>query len=75
MIYPKMWDTATATDLELATRKQEGFKEELVQLKMNKAKNSRFMTQRDQKNQIQRLYNLANRGAKPTLSDTTLVNV
>ena len=39
---------------------------------MNKAKNSRFMTQEDQKNPIQRLDNLANRRAKPIVSDTNL---
>ena len=54
-IYPKMSDTATATDLDLATSQQEGFEEKLAQLQVNKAKNSRFMTQEDQKNQIQRL--------------------
>ena len=50
-IYPKMLDTATTTDLELATRQRE----KLAQLQVNKAKNSRFMTQEDQKNQIKRL--------------------
>ena len=72
-IYPKMSDTATTTDLELATRQREGFEEKLAQLQVNKAKNSRFVTQEDQKNQIQRLDDLANRRAKPTFSDTNLV--
>ena len=31
-IYPKMSDTATASDLELATRQREGFEEKLAQL-------------------------------------------
>ena len=69
MIYPKMSDTATTTDLELATRQRE----KLAQLQVNKAKNSRFVTQENQKNQIQRLDDLANRRAKPTFSDTNLV--
>ena len=47
-IYPKMTVTATATYLELATRQREGFKEKLAQLQMNKAQNSRFMTQETQ---------------------------
>ena len=72
-IYPKMLDTATATDLVLATRQRKGFEEKLAQLQINKAKNSRFVTQEDQKNQIERLDNLADRRAKPTLSDTNLV--
>ena len=72
-MYPKMLDTAITTDLELAMRQWEGFEEKLAQLQGNKARNSRFMTQEDQKNQIQRLDDLANRRAKPTLSDTNLV--
>ena len=74
-IYPKMSDTVTATDLELATRQREGFEEKLAQLYVNKAKNSRLRTQEGQTNKIQRLDDLANRTrrAKPTLSDTNLV--
>ena len=66
-IYLKMSDTVTVTDLKLATRQREGFKEKLAQLQMNKAKKPRFMTQEEQKTQIQILDDLANRRAKPVL--------
>ena len=47
-ISPKMSNTVTVSDLKLATRQREGFKEKLAQLQMNKAQNSRFMTQETQ---------------------------
>ena len=66
-ISPKMSNTVTVSDLKLATRQREGFKEKLAQLQMNKAKKPRFMTQEEQKTQIQILDDLANRRAKPVL--------
>ena len=48
-----MSDTVTVTDLKLATRQREGFEEKLAHLQMKKTKNSRFMTQEEQKTQVQ----------------------
>ena len=66
-IYPKMSDIVTVTDLMLATRQREGFKENLAQLQMNKAKNASFLTLEELKTQIQRHDNLVNRTAKKVL--------
>ena len=70
MICQKMTDTATAIDMKLAKRQRKRLEEKLAQ--MNKANNSRFLTQEDQRTQIQRLDNLANRRVKPNLLDTNL---
>ena len=40
---------------------------------MSKAKKAKFMTQEDQKTQIQGLDDLANIGSKPNVSDTNTV--
>ena len=66
-IYPKMSDIVTVTDLMLATRQREGFKENLAQLQMNNAKNASFLTLDELKTQIQRHDNLVNRRAKKVL--------